>query len=39
VAAVGTKGKEKFVATVTVEGTQFKTYPQMYNTKVNHMLV
>jgi len=34
VAAVGTKGKEKFMATVTVEGTQFKTYPQTYSTRV-----
>ena len=35
VAAVGTKGKEKYMATVTVEGTQFKTYPQTYNTRVS----
>ena len=34
VAAVGTKGKEKYMATVTVEGTQFKTYPQTYNSRV-----
>ena len=34
VAPVGPKGKEKFMATVTVEGTQFKTYPQTYNTRV-----
>ena len=33
VAAVG-KGKEKYMATVTVEGTQFKTYPETYNSKV-----
>ena len=35
VATVGTKGKEKFMATVTVEGTQFKTYPQTYNSRVS----
>ena len=33
VAVVG-KGKEKYMATVTVEGTQFKTYPETYNSKV-----
>ena len=33
VAAVG-KGKEKFMATVTVEGSQFKTYPETFNSKV-----
>ena len=27
--AIGTKGKERYMATVTVEGTQFKTYPQV----------
>ena len=35
VAAVGTKGKEKYMATVTVEGKQFKTYPQTFNTRVS----
>jgi len=32
VAAVG-KGKDKYMATVTVEATQFKTYPDTYNSK------
>jgi len=31
--AIGTKGKERFMATITVEGTQFKTYPQTYGTE------
>ena len=35
VAPVGSKGKEKYMATVTVEGTQFKTYPQTYNSRVS----
>ena len=30
---MGNKGKEKYMATVTVEGEQFKTYPQTYNTQ------
>ena len=35
VAPVGTKGKEKYMATVTVEGKQFKTYPQTFNSRVS----
>jgi len=31
--AIGTKGKERYMATITVEGTQFKTYPQTYGTE------
>ena len=31
---MGNKGKEKYMATVTVEGEQFKTYPQTYNTQL-----
>ena len=34
IATMGTKGKEKYMATVTVEGEQFKTYPQTYNSQV-----
>jgi len=34
IATMGTKGKEKYMATVTVEGEQFKTYPQTYNTQL-----
>ena len=33
IATMGNKGKEKYMATVTVEGQQFKTYPQTYNTQ------
>jgi len=33
IATMGMKGKEKYMATVTVEGEQFKTYPQTYNTQ------
>ncbi len=39
VAPVGSRGKEKYMATVTVEGTQFKTYPQTYNSRVSSLLV
>jgi hypothetical protein len=38
VAPVGSRGKEKYMATVTVEGTQFKTYPQTYNSRVSSLL-
>ena len=31
---MGSKGKEKYMATVTVEGEQFKTYPQTFNTQL-----
>ena len=34
IATMGNKGKEKYMATVTVEGEQFKTYPQTYNTQL-----
>ena len=34
IATMGSKGKEKFMATVTVEGEQFKTYPQTFNTQL-----
>jgi len=34
IATMGTKGKEKYMATVTVEGEQFKTYPTTYNTQM-----
>ena len=34
IATMGMKGKEKYMATVTVEGEQFKTYPQTYNSQV-----
>ena len=33
IATMGNKGKEKYMATVTVEDEQFKTYPQTYNTQ------
>ena len=33
IATMGNKGKEKYMATVTVEGEQFKTYPQTFNTQ------
>ena len=34
IATMGNKGKEKYMATVTVEGEQFKTYPQTFNTQL-----
>merc|ERR1719308_484733 len=34
IATLGAKGKEKYMATVTVEGQQFKTYPTTYNSQV-----
>ena len=34
IATMGNKGKERFMATVTVEGKQFKTYPQTFNTQL-----
>lgn len=34
IATMGNKGKEKFMATVTVEGQQFKTYPQTFNSQL-----
>jgi len=34
IASMGSKGKEKYMATVTVEGEQFKTYPQTFNTQL-----
>jgi len=33
IATMGMKGKEKYMATVTVEGEQFKTYPQTFNSQ------
>jgi len=33
IASMGSKGKEKYMATVTVEGEQFKTYPQTFNSQ------
>merc|ERR1719481_1051916 len=34
IASMGSKGKEKYMATVTVEGEQFKTYPQTFNSQL-----
>ena len=33
IAVMGNKGREKYLATITVEGVQYKTYPDSFNTK------
>jgi len=33
IATMGNKGKERFLATITVDNVQYKTYPQTYATK------
>ena len=33
IAVMGNKGREKYLATITVEGMQYKTYPDSFHTK------
>ena len=33
IAVMGNKGREKYLATITVEGLQYKTYPHSFQTK------
>ena len=33
IAVMGNKGREKYLATITVEGVQYKTYPDSFQTK------
>ena len=33
IALMGNKGREKYLATITVEGVQYKTYPDSFQTK------
>jgi len=33
IATMGNKGKERYLATITVDNVQYKTYPQTYSTK------
>ena len=33
IAVMGSKGRERFLATITVEGNQYKTYPDSFQTK------
>ena len=33
IAVMGNKGREKYLATITVEGAQYKTYPDSFQTK------